>query len=48
VRALCDACAEELVPDRWVQTAAEMRAAGPEVYTAIGRTLETLLDRLPA
>jgi GMP synthase-like glutamine amidotransferase len=48
VRALCDACGEELVPDRWVQTAAEMRAAGPEVYTGIGRTLETLLDRLPA
>ncbi|WP_295882901.1 type 1 glutamine amidotransferase [uncultured Thiohalocapsa sp.] len=48
VAALCEHCADEIVPGRWVQSAAEMRAAEPELYAGIGRTLELLLDRLPA
>lgn len=47
VAAICEHCADEIVPGRWVQTAAEMRAADPELYAGIGRTLELLLDRLP-
>jgi GMP synthase-like glutamine amidotransferase len=48
VAAICEHCADEIVPGRWVQTAAEMRAADPDLYAGIGRTLEPLLDRLPA
>ncbi len=44
---ICDHCADDIVPARWVQTAAEMRAADPDLYAGIGRTLEVLLDRLP-
>ena len=47
VAAICEHCADEIVPARWVQTAAEMRAADPALYAGIGRTLEILLDRLP-
>lgn len=47
VVAICEHCADEIVPARWVQTAAEMRAADPDLYAGIGRTLELLLDRLP-
>ena len=48
VAALCRACAHELVAARWVQTAAEIRGVDPGLYAAVGRTLELLLDRLPA
>jgi GMP synthase-like glutamine amidotransferase len=48
VAAICEACADDIVPAAWVQTAAEMRAADPALYAGIGRTLEALLDRLPA
>jgi GMP synthase-like glutamine amidotransferase len=47
VAAICEHCADEIVPARWVQTAAEMRAADQDLYAGIGRTLELLLDRLP-
>jgi GMP synthase-like glutamine amidotransferase len=48
VAAICEHCADGLAPGRFVQTAAEMRAADPDLYAGIGRTLELLLDRLPA
>jgi GMP synthase-like glutamine amidotransferase len=48
VAAICEACGDEILPAARVQTAAEMRAADPALYAGIGRTLETLLDRLPA
>ncbi|MCG6941911.1 MAG: type 1 glutamine amidotransferase [Thiohalocapsa sp.] len=48
VTAICRHCADEIVPARYVQTAAEMRAADPDLFAGIGRTLEMLLDRLPA
>jgi GMP synthase-like glutamine amidotransferase len=47
VAAICEHCADEIVAARWVQTAAEMRAADPDFYAGIRRTLELLLDRLP-
>jgi GMP synthase-like glutamine amidotransferase len=48
VAAICAHCADEIQPDRYVQTVAEMRAADPDLFAGIGRTLEVLLDRLPA
>lgn len=47
VAAICEHCADDIVPGRFVQTVAEMRAADPDLYAGIGRTLEPLLDRLP-
>jgi GMP synthase-like glutamine amidotransferase len=48
VAALCTHAAADIVPDTWVQTAAEMRDADNALYTGIARALEMLLDRLPA
>ncbi len=47
VAAICEHCADDIVPSRWVQTAAEMRATDPERFIGVGQTLELLLDRLP-
>jgi len=47
VAAICEHCADEIVPGRFVQTAAEMRGVDADFYAGIGRTLELLLDRLP-
>jgi GMP synthase-like glutamine amidotransferase len=47
VAAICEHGADEVVPARWVQSAAEMRAVDQDLYAGIGRTLEVLLDRLP-
>ena len=46
VRALLDHCGDELVPDRYIQTAAEISAADPALFAGINRLLATLLDRL--
>lgn len=48
VAAICEHCADEIQPARYVQTVAEMRAADPDLFAGIGRTLEVLMDRLPA
>jgi len=47
VDAICTHCADEIIPDTYVQTAEQMRAAGPDHYATINHSLETLLDRLP-
>ena len=48
VAALCEHGADDLVPGPWVQSTAEMRGAEPALYAGLARTLEALLDRLPA
>lgn len=46
VQALLAHCGDELAPGRYIQTAAEIRAADPELFTGRNRFLATLLDRL--
>ena len=46
LRTLCSYCADELVPDTFVQSADEMLAVSPVRYEETARVLETLLDRL--
>lgn len=46
VRSLLDHCGDELVPGRYIQTAAEISAADPALFAGINRLLTTLLDRL--
>ena len=46
VQALLANCRDELVPGRYIQTAAQIGAAEPELFSGINRLLETLLDRL--
>jgi len=48
VAAICTHCADEIQPAATIQTAAEMREADLDTYSAITRMLEALLDRLPA
>lgn len=40
--------ADELVPGRFIQTAEQMLAAGPEDYARLHTVLSGILDRLPA
>lgn len=47
VEAIVAHCGDELVPSRFVQGEAQIRAAGPAHFPAINQLLETLLDRLP-
>jgi GMP synthase-like glutamine amidotransferase len=47
VDALCTHCADEIVPDAYVQDAGTMRSVDPAVYAAIDAALMELLDRLP-
>ena len=46
LRTLCSYCADELVPDTFVQSADEMLAVSPVRYEETARVLELLLDRL--
>lgn len=46
LRTLCSHCADELVPDTFVQRADEMLAVSPVRYEETARMLEVLLDRL--
>ncbi|MEA1051662.1 type 1 glutamine amidotransferase [Lamprobacter modestohalophilus] len=46
LRTLCSHCADELVPDTFVQRADEMLAVSPVRYEETARVLEVLLDRL--
>ncbi len=47
VAGICAACADELVPGPYVQTAARMLAAAPEDYERLRVALFGILDRLP-
>lgn len=47
VEAICTHCADEIVPDTYVQTAEQMCHEGAEHYATMNHSLETLLDRLP-
>jgi GMP synthase-like glutamine amidotransferase len=47
VEGLCANAADDLVPAPYVQSTAQMLSVDAERYTATGRTLEMLLDRLP-
>jgi GMP synthase-like glutamine amidotransferase len=47
VEALCANAADDLEPAPYVQSAAQMLGVDAGRYGATGRTLETLLDRLP-
>jgi GMP synthase-like glutamine amidotransferase len=46
VAAICTHCADEIEAAATIQSAAEMRGADVETYSAINLMLETLLDRL--
>jgi len=47
VAGICAACAEELVPGTYVQSAARMLAAPPENFELLKSALFGILDRLP-
>ncbi|WP_028317535.1 type 1 glutamine amidotransferase [Desulfobulbus elongatus] len=46
VAAILAHCGDELVPGRYIQSEAQISAAGPAHFPAINRLLATLLDRL--
>ena len=47
VRQILAHCSDELVPGPYIQSAAQIEAASPAMYTQINALLETVLDRLP-